>query len=216
MIRAICTWSVGVLAALYAEALAILLIALCALFDQPRDPLGRLAGAVAGPCRLFVSPARERNHRRVDQHAGLHCHRPRMQSLGDQSEQARVAAMLDEGAARADERGPLRRRLEPRRATEASERHPIVKRVGELHIRQVMPHRDQEGLKQRQGRPSRFAAAGPAGVASSASSIGDQSVRSRNSSSALTVSRASKSKVSRPIPRHGAQPFRSHSGSRNS
>jgi hypothetical protein len=120
--------------------------------DMGLVAVDRLAGAVAGPGSLLIGPARGGDHRRVDQRAGLHCHRPRVQLLGHQCEQARVEAMLDEGAAertKAVRSGVGSNREKPR---DTSERRLIIERVGELHIRQVMPDRDRAVLHRRARR----------------------------------------------------------------
>jgi hypothetical protein len=65
-----------------------------------------------------------------------------------------------EGAAfdapEADEAGALRCRLVLGKAAEPPEARPILQRLGELYIREVMPGRQQQGPEQGQRRPSGF------------------------------------------------------------
>lgn len=108
-----------------------------------------LARAVAGPVRLFIIPARRGDDRCIHQRAGLHRHRPRPQLPGHQIEQTLVQTVVDEGAAEADKRSAFRHSLQAREAAKAPERGSVVERLGELHVRQVMPDRDQQRPKQR-------------------------------------------------------------------
>ncbi len=64
--------------------------------------------------------------------------------------------MAHQRGAEADEGGALRGGLVGREAAEAAEDGSVVQRLGQAHIREVVPGREQQAAEQRQRRPTRF------------------------------------------------------------
>ena len=132
--------------------------------DQPGILVGRdmglvavhgLAPAVAHPPRLRIAPnAGRRDQRRVHQGAGAHHDAMRVELARDGLEQRPVQAKAHQGRTETDKGGALGRRLMPCKAAEPAEAGAVVQRLGQAHVRQVVPGGDQECPEQRQRRPT--------------------------------------------------------------
>jgi hypothetical protein len=72
------------------------------------------------------------------------------------AQQLRVEPAPDQFAPEAHERGALGRRLGRRKAAEPPEARPVVERLRQPHVRQVVPDPEQQRLEQRQRRPGRL------------------------------------------------------------
>jgi hypothetical protein len=117
-----------------------------------------LAAAVPGPARLAVAAdAGRRDQGGVHQRAGAHRHALRLELARDGLEQHPVQAAAGQLAPEADEGGALGRRLVGGEAAEPAEARAVVQRLGEPHVREVVPGRQQQGPEQRQRRPARLA-----------------------------------------------------------
>ncbi len=69
-------------------------------------------------------------------------------------------ATADQLASEAHECSALRRRLVRGKSTEPPEARTVVQRLGQPHVRQVVPGRQQQGTEQRQRRPAGLALCG--------------------------------------------------------
>jgi hypothetical protein len=58
---------------------------------------------------------------------------------------------------KSDECSPLGRRLGAGKATEAVKGSAVVESLGQFHLGQIVPDREQQGFEHRQRRPGRFA-----------------------------------------------------------
>ena len=117
-----------------------------------------LAPAVPGPARLAIAPdAGGRDQGGVHQRAGAHHDALGLELARDRLEQRPVQAAPDQLAAEADEGGALGRRLVGGEAAEPAEAGAVVQRLGELHVGEVVPGRQQQATEQGQRRPARLA-----------------------------------------------------------
>ncbi|WP_245243324.1 hypothetical protein, partial [Pararhodobacter sp. SW119] len=71
-------------------------------------------------------------------------------------EQRRLQTACHQRPAEAHEGRPLRHSLTRREAAEPPEIRPVVERLGQRHVRQVVPEPEQQRLEQRQRRPRRL------------------------------------------------------------
>ena len=124
--------------------------------DMDLVAMDRLARAVAGPARLPVALAGRGDHAGVDDGPGLDPHRLRFQSPRHRLQQRRLKPMRQQRAALSHEGCPLGCGLGAREPAEAAKRGPIVKRLGQLHIGQIVPARQRQRPKHRQRRPARL------------------------------------------------------------
>lgn len=75
---------------------------------------------------------------------------------GDHLEQRFVQRLSNKSLAEPDEGCALGRGFIRREAAIATKRRPVVERLRKLYVRQVVPHRKQHRLEQRQWRPRRL------------------------------------------------------------
>ena len=101
---------------------------------------GRLV-LVFHPAPVHIPLARGRDDRGVNDGAGLHRDRARFQLGSDRLEQDMVQFGHDGCSAEPDESRMLRRRLVRREPAETPKRGSIIKRLGEFHVRKVVPDR---------------------------------------------------------------------------
>jgi hypothetical protein len=93
----------------------------------------------------------------IDQRAGLDRHRLQLELRGHGFEQRPIELVRDQQPAQSDEGGSFRCRLVRSEPAKTAEGGAILQRLGQLHVRQIVPDGQQKGSEHRQRRPSRFA-----------------------------------------------------------
>ena len=135
------------------------------LLDQRRTCIGtdmRLEAADGGlplvlhPTAFVVILAGRGDDGGLHQRAGLDRDRLLSELRGDNLEQLGVEPVRHQQSPGAHEGRPPRRRLMPGKAAEPAERGTVIKRFSQLHVRQVMPHRQQQRLDHRKRGPGSF------------------------------------------------------------
>lgn len=113
---------------------------------------------MTSPTRLaIVLDAGRRKQRRVHQSAGAYHHPVSIKLTGNSLEQGAVLPATHQRRAEADEGGPFRRWLVVREATKPPEAGAIVERFGQMHVRKVVPRREQQRAEKSKRRPARLA-----------------------------------------------------------
>lgn len=121
------------------------------------EAVHRRFALVLDPMRLAVLLAGRGDKGGIDERPPLDPDRPGLELSGDGLEQRLVQPTGRQHLAEADEGGALRRRLVAGEAAEPTEGGPVVERLGELDVRQIVPNRKQHRLEQGQRRPGRLA-----------------------------------------------------------
>jgi hypothetical protein len=117
-----------------------------------------LAAAMPGPARLAILPdAGGRDQRGVHQRAGAHHDPLGFELVGNRFEQRAAETAPHQLPAKPDEGGPLECRFARGEAAEPAEAGPVVQRLGELHVPEVVPGRQQQAMEEGQRRPATFA-----------------------------------------------------------
>ena len=119
--------------------------------------LHRAAAAMLHPTRLVIVPAGRGDDRRIHQRPGLDGDGARLQLPGHRFEQRPVQALGDQRAAEAHEGSALGCRLPRGEAAETAEACAVLQGLGQFHLRQVVPDRQQQRLEHRRRRPGSLA-----------------------------------------------------------
>ena len=119
--------------------------------------MNRSLALVLHPARLVISFTGRGKDGGVDQRSGLDRHRLRFELQGHGFKQGPVTLMRNEQLPKSDEGGALGRCVVRRKTAEAAKGSPIVERLGQFYIGQIVPDRQQQGFEHRQRRPGRLA-----------------------------------------------------------
>ena len=115
------------------------------LFQQPVKAVNGRLSLVLDPAGIAVFLTGGGNDRGIDQRSGFDRDRLDFELCGHRLEQQTIQPLSNQGFAEADKGGALGRRLRAREAAEPPERSSIIKRLGQLYVRQVIPDRQQQG-----------------------------------------------------------------------
>ncbi len=112
------------------------------------------------PAAIYIVFAGRSDDRRIDQRANLDHDRSGLELCGHRIEQRGIETMRDERPAVSNEGSALRCRLTAGETAEPAEGCPVIERLRQLHVRQVVPDRQQQRLEHCQRRPGEFALGG--------------------------------------------------------